>query len=179
MDASITLFRLHNYRIVLLNEKDETTLQSLLEKCDDYHMLVFGKPVSPSDACDLLTSLPPHKEIADKFTIGIYQPTAGLVGVLDTVRDYPRAAAWWIGLLLLAPGSRGHGLGEQVYKAFEHWITGLGAQSIFLGVVERNLRAYAFWEKMGFYCIEQTPPRQFGRIEQAVTIMQRSISESR
>ena len=43
-----------------------------------------------------------------------------LSGILDTVRDYPEPAEWFIGLLLLGPKYCRHGMGYQVYcEGFE------------------------------------------------------------
>jgi ribosomal protein S18 acetylase RimI-like enzyme len=50
-----------------------------------------------------------------------------------------------------------------------------GAHAIMLGVVEDNIRAYKFWNRMGFEFVRETEPRQFGNKVQTVKVMQRIL----
>jgi RimJ/RimL family protein N-acetyltransferase len=148
-------FSIGGYRTKLLTFSDLSALQDMLEKCADYMELVYGSPTSSNEAEMLVASLPPDKSLDDKYIIGIFDKTMQLVGFVDAVKDYPEAGDWWVGLVLLAPNSRGRGIGSQLYRAFESWIEGQGAQRVYLGVIEANPRAHAFWERLGFERVEK------------------------
>jgi GNAT superfamily N-acetyltransferase len=156
------------YRTRPLSPEDAAILQSLLERCADYSLLVTGSSPGPSAAASLLADRPEGKNLRDKLVIGLFTETQSLIGVLDAVRDYPAPDEWWLGLLLLDPPHRGQGLGQRIYQAFESWAVKQGARSIYLGVVEENRDAYRFWQKLGFTPVQKQPARHFGNMEHVV-----------
>jgi len=172
------LFTLSGYETALIQPENTSELQTLMEKCADYSLMVDGHPPDPSEAARLLVDCPPGKTVADKLVIGFSNQNKGLIGVLDTVRDYPTERDWWLGLLVLDPAYRNHGLGRQIVQAFESWVGQQGARRIFLGVVAENAKAYQFWLKLGFDVIERHQGRQFGDLTHEVVIMVRNISEA-
>lgn len=169
------LFTVPGYQVKLLQEEDLPVIQNLLERCADYELLVTGLPPDPSSAKKILFDLPEGKSQADKFAIGIYTESTGLVGILDAIRDYPRQNDWWLGLLLLDPDYRNKGLGKRIYSAFEAWAARWGAQKVYAGVIERNERAYEFWQGLGFETVEVRPARRFGVLEHAVSVIRRVV----
>jgi GNAT superfamily N-acetyltransferase len=164
-------FQLTDYRVRVLDTSDLPSIQLLLDRCADFHLLVTGEPPKPGDASNLLEDHPPDIAPDDKIVFGIFSPRNELLGVLDLARNYPLAGIWWIGLLLLDPICRGQGLGKQVYTAFEAWARKHGANEIRLGVVERNEKALRFWESLGFQRIVRRPPVKMGQLEQAVFVL--------
>ncbi len=163
------------FEVRFLNIEDVTRLQALYDKCADFALLVEGKPYSPGAAQEEFNSLPPGKTPADKLMIGVWHPVGQLVAVLDAVRDYPDAATWWIGLLMLAPEVRGKGLGRQIVQGFHAYAQAHRCNSIMLGVVEENAYAYRFWQKMGYELVNKTEPQQFGQKLQAVFVLRQSF----
>lgn len=141
---------LEGYRIERLDAGHAAALQDLYERCSDYHELEEGRPTRPGAARHLLSELPPGKVPGDKFVLGIRGPGEALVGVLDLIRDYPEERAWWLGLLMLDPGVRGRALGGRVLGAAEEALRGRGARSVYLGVLEHNVRGERFWRRRGF-----------------------------
>lgn len=173
----MALFKIPGFRVKLVKPADAATLQSLLEICADYELLLSGSPPGPEAAGSLLASRPEGKAQQDKLTIGIFTQTQGMVGVLDAVRDYPALADWWLGLLLLDPAYRGQGLGTKIYQAFERWAGELGARCIYLGVLEENQAAYRFWRAAGFELVERQPGRHFGEKEHVVITMKKMLGK--
>ncbi len=98
----------------------------------------------------------------------------GLVAIADALRNYPHDGIWWLGLLLVAPGSRGHGLGRRLYAAFESWATAQGATELRLCVQAQNTRAHEFWQRLGFVALRSQPLTLRGLTSQ-VTIYCRSV----
>lgn len=151
------LFDIPGYQVKYLEFEDTPDLQTFLEKSPDYSLLTTGSPPTPFSAISLLTECPEGKKPNDKFDIDIYTRKLDLIGLLDTIRNYPAFHDWWVGLLLLDPDHRGRGLGSRVFQAFEKWVIHHGAQRIYLGVIEENRRAYQFWQKLGFEPVERRP----------------------
>jgi ribosomal protein S18 acetylase RimI-like enzyme len=172
------LFTFPGYGITQLNTEDQVVLQTLLEKCSDYFILVTGSAPKSSAATSLLTDFPPGKTLGDKLVIGISLRKQGLIGVLDAVRDYPKQEDWWLGLLLLEPAHRKKGLGRQIVQSFEQWASQQGARRILLGVLEENTMAYRFWQSVGFEIVERQPARQIGNRTHRMITMAYTISEA-
>ena len=170
------LFSLPGFHIRLLQPEDTLLLQALLENCADYSLLVTGHAPAPSAAASLLADCPPGKTRRDKRSIGLFTQQQELIGVLDAVRGYPAADAWWLGLLLLDPAQRGQGLGQRVYQAFEAWAGQQGAAGILLGVVDANQAAFRFWQRLGFEVVERRPARQIGEGMHEVLTMARPVT---
>ncbi len=174
---AVDLFAVPGFHTYLIQDKDMDALQVLLEKCNDYMLLVDGHPAGPSAAINLFTERPEGKAVEDKVVLGIFSSSKELVGVLDAVKDYPRPNDWWIGLLLINPVYRNQKLGKRVVDSFRKWARQQGAQWLYLGVVEANENAYRFWLGAGFIEIMRQPPRQFDSLTHVVITMGRDLSE--
>ena len=164
-----------DYSICSLRPEQTEALQRLFEQCADYAMVVEGEDVSPSAAQEIFQSVPAGRSPSDKFLYGLLDQTGNIVGMLEGIRHYPDDTTWWIGLLMLAPGVRGRGLGQKIMQAFSEYVRSEQGTSIMLGVVEDNREAYRFWLHLGFDLVRQTEPRTFGRKFQTVSVMRRSI----
>ncbi|OUL22727.1 GNAT family N-acetyltransferase [Nostoc sp. RF31YmG] len=165
------------YMAKKLDPSDAKILQQLFEQCTDYAMMTDGHPPLSSAAADEFLALPEGKTIQDKFIFGLFTPDNTLVGMLESIRDYPDAKSWWIGLMMLAPEHRGKGLGSQFYQAYESWVAQQEAQSVFLAVLEENQPGFAFWKKLGFEVIRLAPPQQFGnKVHQRYVLRRQVIS---
>ena len=137
-------------RLRQLSENDAEAVQSLLGQCGDYFRLHEGGSVPPNAAAELFTELPPGKLQKDKFVFGVEKPDGTLAGVVDFVRNFPEPGVWMLGLLLLAPGERGRGMGRAVHTELVQWAKALGARSVRIGVIEENRGGARFWDSLGY-----------------------------
>ncbi len=160
-----------HHRVVRLRAPENLReVAALAERCADSAVLVRGAPFRPEeDMRAFLTGGPAGKDPADVLKLGVREGVAGgrLVGLMEAVRDYPAEGAWYLGLLLLEPESRGRGLGRAVARAFEAWAAGQGARRLVLSVILENRRALRFWRGLGFEVTRKLPPRRFGAAEHA------------
>jgi GNAT superfamily N-acetyltransferase len=156
------VFSAGGYGVTRLSTEEAPMLQRLLERCADYYELVEGRSTSPDAAVSELTEGPPARVPQDLFCLGIRGEAEELAGVIGTLRHHRRANQWYLGLMLLDPALRGRGLGQRMYAAFEGWISGQGADSLLLAVVEANTRAARFWQAMGFGSPNRYPERTIG-----------------
>jgi ribosomal protein S18 acetylase RimI-like enzyme len=137
-----------------VGEAHRAELEALFRACGDYVRLSEGRDPGPAQVDELLFVLPPGRSAADKHVLGIRDGGGALVGVLDVVRDYPAPREWFLGLLMLAPGARGGGLGERILGGLEAALRAEGASALWLAVLEQNPRARRFWERLGFVPVD-------------------------
>jgi len=174
--ASDFAIGLSDYAVRRLYPENASAVQTFFERCNDFNLLVDGEDVSPTSGQDIFLEVPTGRSLADKFLFGVFDQAEQLVGLLEGMWGYPQSGVCWIGLLLLAPASRGQGLGRQLMAAFEDFARAQGSQSLMLGVVEENACAYAFWGNLGFELVRQTEARCFGKKLQKVLVMRKALT---
>ena len=176
-DAPIFHIEDPDYSVRELHHPEDTaSLQRLFEQCADYVMIVEGQEVSSSAAQETFEDMPPGRSLDDKFIYGLLDRNGNIIGLLEGMQHYPDEMTWWIGLFMLSPDVRGHGLGRRVMDGFSDYVHKNHGTSIMLGVVEENQAAYEFWQRLGFELVRKTEPRQFGKKTQSVYVMRRAVS---
>ena len=158
------------YGVCFLTSNHETELQTLCERCSDFLELVEGKPPEKDAARDILTSLPPNKELKDKYVFGVHNEKSILVAVIDLIQDYKVLGEWTLGLLMIDPKEQGNGLGRKIHEWIIEWISKKGGKNLQIGVVEENFSGYAFWQKMGYVEVDRVT-RVYGGKEHTVIRM--------
>lgn len=171
------MFNVEGFHIVRLTPEDAPQVQSLYERCNDYHLAHEGISTRASAGEEELTTLPPGRSMDDKFSFGIYAPGPELIGYLELFRNYPADGEWWIGLLMLDPKMRRRGLGSQIFRAASVWAAGNAAQAIQLGVLESDPAATSFWYRQGFEFVRRRAYKsQAERKSHTVLILRRLLS---
>ena len=161
------------YAVQPLKPEEAELLQRLYDECTDFALVVGGEPFSPTAAQVEFRCIPDGKSLSDKRMFGLINTRGEIAGLLEAVQNYPEETTWWMGLLMLAPESRGQGVGREMVRGFSGYVRLRGGKAIMLGVVEDNKGAFRFWQKMGFVVVRKTEPRRFGRKMQPVYVMQR------
>ena len=170
------MFSLQGFRVNRLTAADAPDVQSLYERCNDYHLAHEGTPTRATAGEEELTSLPPGRSIDDKFSFGIYTSGGELIGYVELFRNYPTEDEWWIGLLMLDPKVRRRGLGSQVYRAASAWAANHGARAIQLAVLESDLAAQSFWRRQNFdFVRRRSYESQAARKNHTVLVLRRPL----
>ena len=73
-----------------------------------------------------------------------------ILAQIAVAADLLAAGVYHLGFFMTATRTHGTGLAHRVYDAYEQWAIGQGARWLRLGVVEANLRAEAFWSRVGY-----------------------------
>ncbi|WP_340644648.1 GNAT family N-acetyltransferase [Phenylobacterium sp.] len=139
-------------QLALISGSAVEELQVLLERCEDFEILVTGHPPDLYAAQALLTDAPPDHPLRDKFVIGVWTDQ-GLTAAVELLRDFPERHVWYLGLLLVAPEARGQGLGERILAALKPWIINQEGRALRLIVQDQNPAALGFWTRQGFVVI--------------------------
>lgn len=157
------LFSVDGGSVIELIEDHADELQRLFEECEAYFDLVFGLPVGPAEVQSAFIALPEGKTYEDKYLLGVIDDADRMVGHIDAVKDYPAPGDWSIGILLLAPGVRGRGLGTSLYDGLRQWARSQGANALRIGVVEWNEAALGFCESFGLARTNVIPNHRSGQ----------------
>ncbi len=136
-------------QLALISGSAVEELQVLLERCEDFEILITGHPPGPYAAEALLIDTPPEHPLRDKFVIGAWTDQ-GLTAVVELLRDFPERHVWHLGLLLTAPEARGQGLGSRILAALKSWILSQEGRALRLIVQDQNPAALRFWSRHGF-----------------------------
>ena len=173
------MFTLDGYRVEQLTLADVADVQSLYERCNDYHIAHEGTPTRSTAGEEELTSAPPGRSLDDKFPFGIYAPDGELIAYLELFRNYPRAGEWWIGLLMLDPNVRRRGLGSHIIGAATSWAANRGAKAIELAVLETDPVAQSFWRRQGFgFARRRSYESQAAKKRHTVLVLRRALADA-
>ncbi|WP_199303656.1 MULTISPECIES: GNAT family N-acetyltransferase [unclassified Synechocystis] len=164
-----------DYTVVQLTKQDSNCLQALFERCTDFFNLTTGQPPASTAAEAEFVDVPAGKTPEDLHVFGLHHPQKGLIGTIIAVQDYPEAATWWIGTMLIDPVYRSQGVGSAFYQAFERWLAAQGVTGIELCAIASNTSGRAFWQRMGFEEIRQTPSRSFGQRHHIAHVYRRCL----
>ncbi len=156
-------------QLALISGSAVEELQVLLERCEDFEVLVTGHPPGPYAAQALLTDAPADHPLRDKFVIGAWTDQ-GLTAAAELLRDFPERHVWYLGLLLVAPENRGQGIGQQILAALKTWIVSQDGRTIRLIVQEQNPAALRFWLAHGFVQIGTATQELMDRTNQVARL---------
>jgi ribosomal protein S18 acetylase RimI-like enzyme len=140
-------------------------IQACFEGAPDYFARTEGRPPGRDAAIQLLADA----EIDDHRKVYVLVPHVGgpAVGVLDLHLDYPEPRTAQIGLLLFREACQGLGYGKETTAAVEAALTRAGYRALRLSVVDENVEAKSFWERLGFAVV--------GRLDRGVTVYEKIL----
>ena len=127
---------------------DRTAVAAMLAEAADYYDLWLGHAPGAAEVEGVFSAGQPGCDAARSCRLGLYD--GGLVGVAELSFGFPGAMDAYLGLMILSPMARGRGYGAQFLGHIEGLARARDATGLYLGVLERNPRGRAFWERMGF-----------------------------
>ncbi len=140
-------------------------IQACFEGAPDYFARTEGRPPGRDAAAELVSDA----EVDDRRKVYVLVPAAGgpAVGVLDLHLGYPDPTTAQIGLLLFRESCQGLGYGKETTAAIEAALGRAGYRSLRLSVVDENVDAKLFWERLGFAVV--------GRLDRGVTVYEKPL----
>jgi RimJ/RimL family protein N-acetyltransferase len=162
MQVDDILFSIGNCPAKRLWPADMPIIRTFNQQCSDFFMLQNGTLPNQAEAEEIFNEVPPGRSVEDKLPIGVFDSDNTLIGLIDVLRHYRTECQWWIGLMLLIPGSRNAGLGTQIHGAFANYASECGAKQLLLAVLEENTAAHRFWSKLGYRKVKDHPPKRYG-----------------
>jgi RimJ/RimL family protein N-acetyltransferase len=140
-------------------------IQACFEGAPDYFARTEGRPPGRRAAEDLIA----EAEADDSRRVYALIPRVGgpAVGVLDLHLDHPEPGTVHIGLLLFRESCQGLGYGKETTGALEAAVKRAGYNHLRLSVVDENVDARLFWERLGF--------SQVGRLDRGVNLYEKVL----
>jgi RimJ/RimL family protein N-acetyltransferase len=140
-------------------------IQACFEGAPDYFARTEGRPPGPDEAVHLVADA----EVDGQRRVFALVPRTGgpAVGVLDLHLDYPEPGTAQIGLLLFREACQGLGYGKETTTVLERRLLELGFAALRLSVVDENVEAKAFWERLGFAVV--------GALDGGVTVYEKLL----
>jgi RimJ/RimL family protein N-acetyltransferase len=83
--------------------------------------------------------------------------TGELIGTAAWVAPHPDKPHPWIGLLLIDAAQQGQGFGAEAAAAIETQLAKEGWLEVRLSVMQTNVRARQFWERLGYSVYDERP----------------------
>ncbi len=144
-------------------------IQACFEGAPDYFARTEGRLPGPDAAVQLLADA----EVDPSRRLYVLLPRASppgggpAVGVLDLHLDYPEPGTAQIGLLLFRESCQGLGYGKETTAAVEAALARAGYRALRLSVVDENVDAKLFWQRLGF--------AEVGRLDRGITLYEKRL----
>ncbi|MDR2976747.1 MAG: GNAT family N-acetyltransferase [Streptococcaceae bacterium] len=140
-----------------LNRSQLREVTEIWAAAEDYGRLENAEEFDALESAkEFFDTLPPGKSYADKQTLGVYDDSDQLMGLVDLAKNYPIDGTYFLGLLLLVPSARANGLGHRVHEEIISLVRKQGARKLRLGVLVNNPKALKFWQAQGYEVLKQT-----------------------
>lgn len=128
---------------------DLDAVQDLYARAADYWLLADRRPPDRQKARAFFSDCPPNCDPTTSHRLGLYTDSR-LIGVAELSFGFPQPADAYLGLMLLDPAERGHGLGALLLARLETRARAAACPSLYLAVLQANPRGRAFWLRHGF-----------------------------
>lgn len=145
----------NGYIIKSITNDNHNEIRQLYDLCSDYHMLASGRNATDKDI-DNIFKYNEKKTLEDSLTLGVYDNSEVLIGIVDIFKDYPEIGTWMIGLLLLSPSERNKKLGRDVHEEIKRYALSEGARKLRIGVLEDNINGRRFWDSLEYQYVKTT-----------------------
>lgn len=172
-----TLFVAGAWRAVELYARDERELQRFYDSNPEYGIAVSGEPPAPHEARETFAGLPPAEwRFGRKWVLGFRNEHGALDGMADLLSGLFVDDVWHIGLFIVATALHGRGAAGTLYAGLEAWMIAQGAAWSRLGVVQGNVRAERFWERLGYREVRQRGDVRIGPRVNTVRVMVKGLT---
>lgn len=163
---------LPEWEIRAVGEDDFDAVLALEERCGEFFGLLDGAPVTAESLRQDMAELPPRCTPEQKHFAALWKDSAPWI-VLDLVEGWPRPKTLFVGLFVMDPALRRHGVGRAVMTAVLKAAKGAGFDRSRLACLLDNPNGHAFWQAMGFRDLQQDT--LLGERSNPVWIMERLL----
>lgn len=143
------------FQFRLINQpEDESILNEFCIRNMDFFEFQSGQDGHLQAGNEILTELPPGKQLVDKRVWGVFKNNQ-LLAIIESIADYPEKGIWFLGLFIIDEDFKKTGFSYHAYHYFEETLVPVGVNKIRLGVLAGNQTALRFWSKIGFAEIDR------------------------
>lgn len=153
--AKAFFFKDRKIWIRLLNPKqDLDALNKFCVQNSEFFDFQSGKDAHLMAAEEIMTELPPGKQMIDKSIWGAFEQDR-LLAIIEGTADYPKNGIWYLGLFIIDDCLKKTGFSSGYYHYFEKTLLSCNVDIIRIAVLADNSIALNFWLKTGFIEIER------------------------
>ena len=162
--------------LVTRGAADLTALQGVLEHAPTYFIAIDGEPARPDAARRLRDARPKGLGPEDKLTV-VFSRDGGAVGAADVLVGHPDREAAFISLLVLDERWQGQGNGRRCFDLVERELRERcpALRRLRLAVVDGEVGAAAFWQRMGFVATGETIIYRDGDAETTLVLYEKPL----
>ena len=171
------LFVAEGVRCVELKYEEAPRLQRFFEENPEYYISVNGDPPGPNQALEEFEiQLPADWPFEKKWLLGFIQDNGSMIGMADLISNLFAEGVWHIGLFIVSTSLHGSGTAHALYNELESWMRGHGGRWARLGVVEGNVRAERFWERVGYVDLRRRLGMEMGSKVNNLRVMAKPLA---
>lgn len=176
-EEASSVFEQIGIRVVELDTGDLPCLQEFFNLNPEYFLAVSGQAAAPDEAAqELYGPLPEGWPYTKKWLLGFVDSSNTLIGMSNLVSDLLAPGVWHIGLFMISTSLHGKGMAHKLYQGLEIWARDSGASWLRLGVVQGNVRAEKFWEKLGYTEVRMRQGVEIGQQSNTVRVMAKPLA---
>lgn len=137
-----------NYCVTPINNSNVNEVFDLCKHNNKYYSHL-QETATLDGVKNIVNELPPNTTLDNKYFVGFYKDNK-LVAILDLIDGYPNKNTAFIGLFMVDINLQGLGVGKGIISKLLKFLKSKKYSSCDLGVIETNIEAISFWEKLGF-----------------------------
>ncbi len=155
-----------------LEASDIVLLQGLLMRCIDYFYALNGCFPEPDSAKNMLADAAAAEASGQQILlVGFFSNEDELIGVAVAASKHMREVELDLGLLLIDPAHRKHGMGTAIVGWLKRFARSQSYQRIILLVMSSNQHARWFWQRQGFTESATLAPHLYGQVMQSPLLL--------
>lgn len=128
---------------------DLSLVAGFYTEAPDYWLLAEGRCDPDHYAAAFFTDCPPGCDPAASHRLGLFLGPR-LSGLAELSFGFPQPGDAYLGLMVLGTWAQGQSLGPGFLAEVERLARAADAENLYLGVLGRNPRGAAFWQRQGF-----------------------------
>lgn len=164
-------------RVIELTAAHEARLQRFLDANPPYFLTVFGEPAGPDEASEEIHGLPPPGwPYGRKYLLGYVNTNGDIVAMANVVTDFLAPSVWHLGFFIVATERHGQGDAHTIHRELAEWAASHGACWLRLGVMQGNVRAARFWERLGYLQTRTRDGVVMGKLTHTMRVMVKPLA---
>jgi len=165
---------LSEYKIEPVTRDNYVEVGEIFATNPEFCLLSEGKEGGAENALKEIDEGPPEFNLDNKFFVSLRKDGI-IIGILDFLNGFPTPDCMWIGLLMIHGNMHNKEIGSTIVKGVLKTAGDSGHRRVQLGVIEENVKALNFWQRMGFKKIGEKKMEQENLGVLKIIVMEREV----
>jgi len=165
---------LNGYEIEPITRDNYVEVGEVFTTNPEFCLLSEGKKGGAENVLQEIDEGPSGFNLDNKFFVSL-RKDGRIIGILDLLKGFPAPDCMWIGLLMVHGDMHDRSIGSKIVKGVLKAARDSGHRRVQLGVIEANVKALKFWQKMGFEKIHEKKVEQKNIGVLKIIVMEREV----